>query len=215
MAPHRARERPALPAVTLPTVAAGAATFRTDRLLLRPLRDEDREPFAAMNADREVMEHFPGVMSRAASDAQADRFLHAWADLGWGPWAVELPGLAEFIGFVGLARQVAPGYPVVEVGWRLARPFWGRGYASEGAEQALAFGFGTLDLDEIVSFTVPQNRRSRAVMERIGLHRDPADDFDHPRVDPLRYPGLVRHVLYRISQPEWRARGLQGAEHGH
>ncbi|HEY7527287.1 MAG TPA: GNAT family N-acetyltransferase [Candidatus Limnocylindria bacterium] len=187
-------------------VSPDEATFRTDRLLLRPWREEDREPFAHMNADPEVREHFPGVMSRSASDAQLDRFRYGWAELGWGPWAVEIPGEVPFIGFVGLAPQTAPGHPVVEVGWRLARPYWGRGYATEGAEQALVFGFGTLGLDEIVSFTVPQNTRSRAVMERIGLHRDPADDFDHPRVDPVQYPGLVRHVLYRISQAEWRTR---------
>jgi RimJ/RimL family protein N-acetyltransferase len=91
----------------------------------------------------------------------------------------------------------------------LARAHWGRGYATEAARRALAFGFEALDLDEIVSFTVPQNTRSRAVMERIGLHRDPADDFDHPRIDPARYPQLVRHVLYRLTQAEWRARHVQ------
>ena len=196
----------ALRPVTLPVIATGEATVRTQRLLLRPWRDEDREPFAVMNADPEVMEHFPGVMSRDASDALVDRIQEHWAELGWGLWAVEVPEVAPFIGFVGIARQDAPGWPVVEVGWRLARPFWGRGYATEGAEQALAFGFGTLDLGEIFSFTVPQNTRSRAVMERIGLHRDPADDFDHPRVDAAHYPQLVRHVLYRITQAEWRAR---------
>jgi len=196
----------ALRPVTLPVIATGEATVRTQRLLLRPWRDEDREPFAVMNADPQVMEHFPGVMSRDASDALVDRIQEHWAELGWGLWAVEVPEVAPFIGFVGIARQDAPGWPVVEVGWRLARPFWGRGYATEGAEQALAFGFGTLDLGEIFSFTVPQNTRSRAVMERIGLHHDPPDDFDHPRVDAAHYPQLVRHVLYRITQAEWRGR---------
>lgn len=195
--------------MSLPTISADLATVRTARLRLRQFRDADREPFAVMNADPEVMEHFPGVMSREASDALVDRIQAHWTELGWGLWAVEASGVAPFIGFVGIARQNAPGWPVVEVGWRLARPHWGHGYATEGAERALALGFERLDLDEIVSFTAPQNTRSRAVMERIGLHRDPADDFDHPRIDPARYPQLVRHVLYRISQPEWRARHVQ------
>ena len=196
--------------MTFPAVTPLLAPIRTARLLLRPWRDTDREPFAAMNADPVVMEHFPGVMSREASDALVDRVQAHWEELGWGLWAVEVPGVARFIGFVGISRQQAPGWPVVEVGWRLAREHWGRGYASEGAERALALGFDTLGLDEIVSFTVPQNTRSRAVMERIGMHRDPADDFDHPRVDPIGYPELVRHVLYRLSQAEWRARHMQG-----
>ena len=198
-------------AMTFPAVSPVLAPVRTERLLLRPWRDEDLEPLAAMNADPHVMEHFPGIMSRNASDAQMDRFRAHWAELGWGPWAVEVPGTAPFIGFVGIARQLAPGWPVVEVGWRLARPYWGRGYATEGADRALALGFDTLNLDEIVSFTVPQNTRSRAVMERLGMHCDPADDFNHPRIDPMRYPQLVRHVLYRLTQSEWRARHVQGS----
>jgi RimJ/RimL family protein N-acetyltransferase len=157
------------------------------------------------------MEHFPGTMSRAATDAQVDRFVAHWDELGWGLWAVELPDAAPFIGFVGILRQDAPGFPVVEVGWRLARQHWGHGYATEGAERALQLGFVTLGLDEVVSFTVPQNARSRAVMERIGLHHNPAEDFDHPRIDPVAYPQLVRHVLYRITREEWRARHVQGA----
>ena len=195
--------------MSLPIAAPGEATVRTDRLLLRPWREADRTPFADMNADPEVMEHFPGLMSRAQSDALVDRVLAHWAELGWGLWAVEVPGVAPFIGFVGISRQNAPGWPVVEVGWRLARPYWGRGYATEGALEALRFGFDVLELDEIVSFTIPANTRSRAVMERIGLHHDPADDFDHPRVDPVRYPHIVRHVLYRLGRSEWRARHVQ------
>jgi RimJ/RimL family protein N-acetyltransferase len=193
--------------VSFPTLKAidSPATVRTERLLLRAWRDADREPHAAMNADPVVMEHFPGTMTQDQSDEMFDRVLAHWAELGWGQWAVEVPGVAQFIGFVGLARQTAPGYPVVEVGWRLSRAHWGRGYASEAAERALAFGFQTLDLEQIVSYTVPQNNRSRAVMERIGMHRDPADDFAHPRIDPTTYPQLVRHVLYRLTQPQWRA----------
>jgi RimJ/RimL family protein N-acetyltransferase len=196
--------------VTLPRVAAGEAIVRTDRLLLRPWREADRAPFAALNADPEVMEHFPGVMTREASDAFVDRIEQGWEELGWGLWAVEVPGITPFIGFVGLWRtEIVAGEPLVEVGWRLARPFWGHGYATEAALQALEFGFEVLTLDEIVSFTVPRNARSRAVMERIGMHRDPADDFDHPRVDRLRYPHIVRHVLYRLARSEWQARHVQ------
>jgi len=204
----------ALRPVTLPVTPVADATFRTKRLLLRPWREADRQPFAVMNADSRVMEHFPGIMSPQASDALVDHIEAHWTELGWGLWAVEVPDVAPFIGFVGIARQNAPGWPVVEVGWRLAHPFWGHGYATEGAEQALAFGFEALNLGEIFSFTVPQNRRSRAVMERIGLHRDPADDFDHPRVDPAHYPQLVRHVLYRITQAEWRARAGRRMDRG-
>jgi RimJ/RimL family protein N-acetyltransferase len=195
--------------MSIPSISPAQPAVRTERLLLRPWRDEDREPFAAMNADPVVMEHFPGTMSRQSSDALVDRFRAHWQELGWGVWAVEIPGEAPFIGFVGLGRQDAPGYPVVEVGWRLARPFWGRGYATEGAQRGLELGFGALALDEVVSFTVPQNTRSRAVMERIGMHRDLAEDFDHPRVDPVAYPHIVRHVLYRITGDEWRARHVQ------
>jgi RimJ/RimL family protein N-acetyltransferase len=167
----------------------------------------DREPFAALNADPRVGEHFPGTMSRDASDEFVDRIERHWQEAGWGLWAVEVPGRASFIGYVGLwPADYLFGTPMVEVGWRLAHAYWGHGYATEAALKSLAFGFETLGLDEIVSFTVPQNIRSRAVMDRIGLHRDPADDFDNPRVDPVRYPQLVRHVLYRISSDEWKAR---------
>jgi RimJ/RimL family protein N-acetyltransferase len=198
--------------MSLPIAAPGQATVRTDRLLLRAWREADRTPFAEMNADPEVMEHFPGLMSHAQSDALVDRVLAHWAELGWGLWAVEVLDVAPFIGFVGISRQNAPGWPVVEVGWRLARPYWGRGYATEGALEALRFGFNVLELDEIVSFTIPANTRSTAVMERIGLHHDPADDFDHPRVDPVRYPHIVRHVLYRLGRSEWQARHVQERE---
>jgi len=180
--------------------------IRTDRLLLRRWRDSDRDPFAALNADPVVMEHLLGPMTRDRSDAFVDRIEAQWDQRGWGLWAVEVPGVAAFIGYVGLwpAADVL-GWPAVEVGWRQARPYWGYGYATEGAGRALRYGFDTIALEEIVSFTVPQNVRSRRVMERIGLVRDPSDDFDHPRVDPEAYPDMVRHVLYRLSRDSWRA----------
>jgi len=179
---------------------------RTERLLLRRWNDDDRAPFAAMNADPAVMEHMQGLMTRERSDDFVDRIEAHWEEHGWAQWAIEVPGVAPFIGYVGLwpADYVEPG--MVEVGWRLAREHWGHGYATEAAREGLRFGFEDVGLDEIVSFTVPQNIRSRAVMERIGLVRDPEGDFDHPRVDAARYPHLVRHVLYRLGRDAWRER---------
>jgi RimJ/RimL family protein N-acetyltransferase len=180
--------------------------IRTDRLLLRRWTDADLEPFAAMNADPVVMQHMQGLLSDDASDAFANRIEAHWEEHGWGLWAVEVPGVAPFVGYVGLwpADFVADG--AVEVGWRLASAHWGNGYATEAAMEALRFGFTDVGLDEIVSFTVPQNVRSRRVMERIGLVRDPAGDFDHPRVDPVAYPHLVSHVLYRLTRAAWYER---------
>jgi RimJ/RimL family protein N-acetyltransferase len=176
----------------------------TERLLLRRWHDEDREPFAAMNADRAVVEHLQGPLTRERSDDFVDRIEAHWDEHGWGLWAVEVPGSAPFVGYVGLwpAEYLEPG--MIEVGWRLAREHWGHGYATEAARESLRFGFEDAGLAEIVSFTVPQNTRSRAVMERIGLVRDPDGDFDHPRVDAARYPQLVRHVFYRLGRDAWR-----------
>lgn len=193
-----------LPAVTIPP------EIRTDRLLLRRWRPADREPFAAMNADPRVTEFLPTPLSRAESDAWVARAEAHFETHGYGHWAVEVSGVAPFAGFVGLSapRFDAPFQPCVEIGWRLAAEHWGRGYATEGARAVLAFGFETLDLEEIVSFTVPENVRSRRVMEKIGMTRDPADDFDHPLL-PAGHP-LRRHVLYRIGREAW-LRGLAGA----
>jgi RimJ/RimL family protein N-acetyltransferase len=167
--------------------------LRTERLVLRQWRDEDRAPFAALNADPIVMEHFPSTMTREASDAFVDFNMAAIADRGWGLWAVEAEG--EFIGFVGLNEpRFRPG---VEIGWRLARRAWGHGYATEAARAVLAFAFGELGLAEVISFTSTTNARSQRVMERIGMTRDPAEDFDHPNVTDER---LRRHVLYRVAR---------------
>ena len=184
--------------------------LRTDRLLLRPWREEDREPFAAMNADPEVMRHFPSTLDRAQSDALAQRAAAAVEEKGYGLWAVEVPGVAPFIGFIGLAvpRFAAHFMPAVEVGWRLARPYWGRGYAPEGAAAALDVAFGPVGLGFVVSITTTGNLPSRRVMEKLGMHRDPADDFDHPLVPegPMK-----RSVLYRLTAEEWRQRsGREG-----
>jgi len=176
--------------------------IRTPRLLLRRWRLEDREAFAAMNADARVMEHFPGLMSREQSDAAVERIETQFEHHGYGLWAVEVPNGAQFAGFVGLniPRYETSFTPCVEIGWRLAAEYWGHGYATEGARAALAFGFNELQLDEMVSYTVPANVRSRRVMEKIGMWHDVAGDFDHP-VLPEGHP-LRRHVLYRISRPK-------------
>jgi len=154
-----------------------------------------------MNADPEVMEYFPAVLTRTEAEAMAEHIRSHLDEHGWGLWALEVPGEFDFAGFVGLAEATfeADFTPALEVGWRLARPAWGHGYASEAARLALGFAFEELDRAEVVSFTAQGNLRSRAVMERIGLSRDPADDFDHPRVE--RGSPLRRHVLYRISRP--------------
>jgi len=166
--------------------------IRTERLLLRQWREEDREPFAALNADPVVMEHFPSTMSREESDAFVDFNIRTIDERDWGLWAVDAHG--TFIGFVGLNE---PNFmPGVEVGWRLAHDAWGHGYATEAAQASIAFARDELGLDEVISFTATTNLRSRRVMERIGMTHDPKDDFDHPRVDD---PRLRRHVLYRLA----------------
>jgi RimJ/RimL family protein N-acetyltransferase len=183
---------------------ASLLDVRTERLWLRPWRDEDVEPFAAMNADLRVMEHFPAILSRQETEAQVARIRAHFAQEGWGLWALEVPGVAPFVGFVGLSTVsfTTPFTPAVEVGWRLAPAHWGSGYATEGARSALGVAFGKLGLAEVVSFTVPANVRSRRVMERLGMHHAPAEDFEHPRLSP-GHP-LRRHVLYRLGRAEWK-----------
>lgn len=178
--------------------AEAKTILSTERLRLRTWCAEDLPPFAEMNADPAVMEHFPQTLTHAESDQLAARIGDHLAEHGFGLWAVEVPGVAPFIGFVGLAvpRFEAHFTPCVEVGWRLARPHWNQGYATEGARAAVAHAFGTLGCQELVSFTVPENRGSRRVMEKLNMSHDPADDFDHPAL-PVGHP-LRRHVLYRL-----------------
>lgn len=172
----------------------------TERLLLREWRDDDLAPFAALNADPEVMRWFVSPLSRDESDALVGRMRVAFAEHGYGLWAVEVKATGAFIGFTGLMWQTfpAPFTPALEVGWRLARDAWGHGYATEAARVALSVGFDEAGVDEIVSMTAVQNVRSQAVMERLGMTRDPADDFEHPHV-PDGHP-VKRHVLYRITR---------------
>jgi RimJ/RimL family protein N-acetyltransferase len=186
-------------------VVGAVRELATDRLRLRAWRPEDREPYAALNADPVVMEHFPAPLTREQSDEHVDRIEAAFAEHGWGLWAVEVPGVSEFIGFIGLGipRFEAHFTPCVEVGWRLARSAWGHGFAPEGATAALRFAFDEVGLDEVVSFTSVGNAKSRRVMAKIGLQHDPADDFDHPNLPPGHR--ICRHVLYRTGAAEWRA----------
>jgi ribosomal-protein-alanine N-acetyltransferase len=176
-----------------------APELRTDRLLLRRWRPEDREPFAALNADPRVMEFFPSTLTKAESDALVDRIEAGFEANGYGLWAVEVPGVAPFIGFVGLAIQGSEFSfgPAVEVGWRLAHRYWGSGYATEGGRAAIRCGTDVFELDEIISMTAKINLRSQRVMRRLGMTRHERDDFDHPRV-PTGSP-LCRHVLYRTT----------------
>jgi RimJ/RimL family protein N-acetyltransferase len=173
----------------------------TARLRLRQWRDEDLEPFAALNADPRVREFFPSVQSHQESADSMQSIRDHWQQRGFGLWAVEVIGGAPFIGFIGLSVPSfdAPFTPCVELGYRLAFEHWGRGNATEGSRAALEFGFATIGLAEIVAMTAVGNERSRRVMERLGMRRDPADDFDHPNIvagHPLR-----RHVLYRLAAP--------------
>lgn len=174
-----------------------AFELKTPRLILRGWRESDRGPFADLNRDPEVMEHFPAPLSREESDAFVDRNIDSQQHENFCFWALERRETGAFIGFTGLAVPTFEAHftPAVEIGWRLARDAWGQGYASEAARAAMRHGFEQVDLDEIVSFTTPANVRSQAVMARLGMSHDPADDFDHPRLpagDRLR-----RHVLWR------------------
>jgi RimJ/RimL family protein N-acetyltransferase len=174
--------------------------IRTPRLRFRSWRDDDFEPYAAMNADARVMEFFPGVVSRDESRVRFERGRARMAERGYGLWPVEVVGGAPFIGMVGLADPdfEAPFMPAVEIGWRLAAEHWGQGYATEAARAMLAFGFERLALPEIVSFTTVANVRSRRVMQKIGMRHSPEDDFLHPSI-PEGHP-LRPHVLYRLRR---------------
>jgi RimJ/RimL family protein N-acetyltransferase len=178
-----------------------APSLRTDRLTLRRWRSADREPFAVINAHPQVTRFLHGPLTRSESDALVDRIEAHFDQHGFGLWAVDIPGVATCAGFIGLAVPTFDAHftPAVEVGWRFHPAVWGHGYATEGARLAIDIGFGQAGLDEIVSFTAVDNVASRRVMGRLGMSRDPADDFDHPNLAP-DHP-LRRHVLYRRRCP--------------
>jgi RimJ/RimL family protein N-acetyltransferase len=175
-----------------------ASSLSTERLRLRQWRDSDREPFAALNNDPVVMAHFPARRDRAESDRQADRISAEIAERGWGFWAVEVRASGEFAGFVGLnpVADNLPFAPGVEIGWRLATRFWGQGYATEGAQRVVAYGFEELGLSELVAFTTRQNGPSQRVMAKLGMIRDPADDFEFPGAPDWAERACV---LYRLA----------------
>lgn len=193
-------------------------TVITPRLTLRPWQDSDREPFAAMNADPMVMEHFERPMNEEESDGLVEVICGHWNHYGFGLWAVEVTGQMPFAGFIGLMvpswERVgdpggsAEGVPApfaessVEIGWRLAQGSWGKGFATEGAHAALSFAFGSVGLREVQSWTTPDNIKSRRVMEKLRMTHDPADDFDHPLVS--EGSSKRHHVRYRISHGQWQ-----------
>ena len=183
----------------------------TERLYLRQWRDSDREPYGALCADPAVMRFFPGLLSREASDRDIDAWQAALEDRGWSNWAVETRETGVFIGFIGLSvpRRALPFMPCVELGYRLAREHWGKGYATEGAKAALRVGFERLMLPEIVSFTALVNLPSRAVMERVGMS-NANEDFDHPNPALPEGSTLKRHCLYRLSRERWLLNDGQG-----
>jgi len=181
--------------------------MRTERLILRNWEERDRELFHRINSDERVMEFFPFRRDRAAADAKMDEFRAMIEEDGHGFAAAEIAATGECIGFVGITGTDHLDFlpaDVIEIGWRLAPEFWGKGYVTEAADAWLAYGFETLGLGEIVSFAVHDNHRSTAVMERLGMTADPTSDFDHPSV-PDSHPHLKRHVFYRLARQQWQA----------
>jgi ribosomal-protein-alanine N-acetyltransferase len=183
---------------------AEASEIRTERLTLRRWREADREPFARMNRDPAVMEFFPALLTQEESNQIIDRIELRMRECGFGLWAVEESGSKQFIGFMGLSvpNFELPFRPCVEIGWRLASESWGQGLATEGARAVVDHAFGVLALREIVSFTTAANLRSRRVMEKLGMSRDPREDFDHPLIPEGHR--LRPHVLYRLRLEEWK-----------
>ena len=175
-----------------------ATVIVTSRLILRRWKDADKEPFAGLNADPNVMEFFPARLTLPQSDDLFSKIQAHFRKHGFGLYAVELKAEGSFGGFVGLNVPSFHAHftPCVEIGWRLSYAIWGRGLATEGAQAVVKHAREVLGLKEIVSFTVPPNVRSRRVMEKLAMTHDPADDFDHPQLPP-GHP-LRRHVLYRL-----------------
>jgi RimJ/RimL family protein N-acetyltransferase len=186
-------------------------SLTSSHLLLRQWRDEDLEYFARLSANPAVMKYLLPLSDRAASDAAAQRIMQHFTLHDFGLWAVELPGVCPFIGFAGLVHVGFQAHftPAIEVGWRLDPAYWGHGYATEAARLALNDGFEQLELQEVVALTVPANGRSRAVMQRLGMHRVASDDFDHPRVPDGH--DLKRHLLYRLSRQDWKNQPVASA----
>ncbi len=177
-----------------------------ERIRLRRWRPQDLDGLVAMHADPEVMQHLMPLDGRAGSDAAGARMRRHFDDHGFGLWVIEVPGVSAFIGYTGLVHvpYEAAFTPAVEIGWRIQRAYWGRGYVTEAARLSLTDGFERVGLQQVIALTVPANQRSRAVMVRLGMRHDPAEDFDHPNV-PAGHP-LRRHVLYRLERSDFLAR---------
>lgn len=178
--------------------------LKTHRLRLRQWTEADRQPFVAMNRDPDVMRYFPRLYTEEESNQYVDAQIKQIATQGWGSWAVETQDTNEFIGFVGLSRPASwhPCASDVEIGWRLAARFWHRGYATEAALRAVDYGFKTIELDEIVSFTACCNAPSIRIMQKIGMIDDGVG-FEHPRIEPNSV--LRKHVVYRLSKDKWQS----------
>ncbi len=184
-------------------------TLTTERLVLRPWKKSDLDPFFKLNADPKVMEFYQSTLTRVESDALAEKIQHDYAHRSYGFWAIEVPGVADFIGYVGLNYwDLEMSFaPCIDIGWRLDSSYWGHGYATEGAQEALRYGFETLQIEEIVSMATTGNHRSHRVMERLGMHHNPQENFRHPKV-PIDHPLSLR-VLYRLAREKWLAHHKQ------
>ena len=192
-----------VPLLVLKTFAA-PVELRTPRLLLRQWKESDADPWCEMNADAEVRKYFPKVNAREDSIGEMTRIRDGIVQRGWGMWAVEVPGVAPFIGFIGLNPPgfPAPWQPAVEIGWRLKKDAWHQGYATEGAMAAMQFAFAHLALPQVLALSVVPNTPSHRVMERLGMTRWRGMEFDHPRV-PQDWP-LKNHLVHRVTEREWR-----------
>jgi len=175
----------------------------TKRLILRTWQNSDLEPMTAINQDSNVMEYFPGLQNTDQTLQFINRIKQHQDDHGFSLYAIEIKNTGEFIGFAGLLIPSFEAHftPAVEIGWRLASSHWNKGFATEAAKAVLNFAFTKLNLEKVVSFTVENNLRSRRVMEKIGMHYDPEDDFAHPKLD--KTSPLCRHVLYRLTKDEY------------
>ncbi|MFN3074342.1 GNAT family N-acetyltransferase [Acinetobacter sp. TY2] len=187
-----------LPSIPISTSTKQLIELETERLKLRAWQESDLQPFAELNADKDVMHYFPSVLTREQSDNLADKFQHLILDHGWGFWAVELKATGQFIGFTGLNTQPEQFIfsPCVEIGWRFAKQYWHQGYATEAAKACLKFAFETLQLKEVVSFTAVHNTASEHVMQRLGMQA--MFEFNHPAL--TQESPLSRHILYKIVQ---------------
>lgn len=177
--------------------------MQTERLLLRSWKESDLKPFANMNADPKVREYFPNLLTPEESNESVTIYQQDIEKNGFGFWAIELLETEEFIGFCGISAVKFESHftPCIEIGWRLAAAYWGYGYATEAAHEAVRYGFEELLLDEIIAFTAVCNQRSRRVMEKLGMERNEDDDFDHPRI--VHECPVRRQVLYRLPYDKW------------